>query len=105
MRWVTPASGGRSSRAPTPTKTPTATDRTDSIFSEMTRRPSGRVVCWCTGLSLRQHRSPRVKSRSARDDEAVRHRDGEGLDDCRVELRSGVPAELRERRVDGIALR
>ena len=29
MRCVTPASDGRSSRAPTPTQTPTATERTD----------------------------------------------------------------------------
>ena len=44
MRWVTPASAGRSSRAPTPTNTPTATERTPAIFSQMTRRPSGNVV-------------------------------------------------------------
>ena len=54
MRCVTPASGGRSSRAPTPTNTPTATERTDSIVSEMTRSPPGSVVCSCTALSLRE---------------------------------------------------
>ena len=98
MRCVTPASGGRSSRAPTPTKTPTATERTDSIFSEMTRRPSGSVVCSCTGLSVREMaRAPPVWPQ-ARHTRGVRlrwspwaldHRD-ERVDDRGVELRPGM---------------
>ena len=79
---------GRSSRAPTPTNTPTATERTAGIVSEMTRRPSGSVVCSCTGLSLRQQGARRVTSGGARNDEPIRHRDRESLDDRRVELRS-----------------
>ena len=48
MKCEMPATGAGSSREPTPTQAPIATERTPGIRSDATRSPEGSVVSSCS---------------------------------------------------------